>query len=181
MYLPRIQLAERTQSDHQLETTKNQIYLCWWSSPWPCPSRRWRGRNRTWKGKERLFQLDINSYIWANTATELAIEKDIEKHLKTFENVVPKHYHKFKDVFDKENFNELPPRRPWDHAIELLPGDHIVDCKTYNLTLNEQKELDAFLEENLKSGRICPFKSPFASSLSKRKTENYYRFRTIGN
>ena len=39
-----------------------------------------------------------------------------------------------------------------------------MDCKTYNLTLDEQKELDAFLEENLKSGRIRPSKSPFTSA-----------------
>ena len=40
----------------------------------------------------------------------------------------------------------------------------MIDCKTYNLTLNEQKELNAFLDENLKSGRICPSQSPFASA-----------------
>ena len=78
--------------------------------------------------------------------------------------MVPEHYHEFKDVFDKENFDEPPPKRLWDHAIELLPGDHIVDCKTYNLMLNKQKELDTFSEENLKLERICPSKSPFTSA-----------------
>ena len=34
----------------------------------------------------------------------------------------------------------------------------------YNLTSVEQKELDEFLEENLKTGRIRPSKSPFASA-----------------
>ena len=58
----------------------------------------------------------------------------------------------------------MPPNRPWDHAVELLPGDHVIDCKTYNLTLDEQKELDAFLDKNLKSGRIHPSKSPFTSA-----------------
>ena len=61
-------------------------------------------------------------------------------------------------------FDELLPRRPWDHAIELLPGDHKIDCKTYNLTSVEQKELDEFLEENLRTGRIRPSKSQFASA-----------------
>ena len=67
-------------------------------------------------------------------------------------------------MFAKESFDELPPSQLWDHAVELLPGDHVIDCKTYNLTLDEQKELDDFLDENLKSGRICPSKSPFASA-----------------
>ena len=40
----------------------------------------------------------------------------------------------------------------------------MVDCKMYNLTLSEQKELDEFLEENLKTGQIGLSKSPFAST-----------------
>ena len=61
-------------------------------------------------------------------------------------------------------FEELPPRRPGDHAIKLLPGDHKVDCETYNLTLSEQEELDKFLEETLKTRKIQPSKSQFASA-----------------
>ena len=117
-----------------------------------------------YKDEERLFRIDVESYIRATTATELAIEAGKQKVNRTFESIVPEHYHEFKDVFAKENFDELPPKRPWDHVIELLPGDHTIDCKTYNLSPDEQKELDAFLEENLKSGRIRPSKSPFASA-----------------
>ena len=104
-----------------------------------------------------------HSYL-QNLSTEITIQSGEAKRAQTFEEIIPKTYHKFKDVFDKETFDELPPRRPWDHAIELLPGDHKVDCKMYNLTSAEQKELDEFLEENLKTGRICPSKSPFTSA-----------------
>lgn len=38
-----------------------------------------------------------------------------------------------------------------------------MDCKIYLLNLEEQKQLDTFLEENLQSGRIRPSKSPMAS------------------
>ena len=67
-------------------------------------------------------------------------------------------------TFTKETFDELPPRWPWDYAIELLPGNHKVDCKTYNLTTAKQKELDDFLEENLSTSYIQPSKSQFASA-----------------
>jgi hypothetical protein len=77
--------------------------------------------------------------------------------------LVPEWYHGYEDVFKKESFDELPPRKHWDHAIELTPGNHAIDCKVYNLSPDEQYELDAFLEENLKSGHICPSKSPIAS------------------
>ena len=116
---------------------------------------------------ERIFQLDVKSYLQSthsNLATELTIKAEAAKQKQTFEDVIPETYHDYKDVFDKENFDELPLRQPWDHAVELLPGDHMIDCKTYNLSPDEQKELDTFLEENLKSGRIRPSKSPFTSA-----------------
>ena len=69
----------------------------------------------------------------------------------------------FKDVFSEAEFNVLPERRPWDHVIELTPGFKPLDCKVYPLNGPEQKALDAFLEENLRTGRIRPSKSPMAS------------------
>jgi len=63
----------------------------------------------------------------------------------------------------KEAFDEIPPRRPWDHMIELIPGAEVMDCKIYPLNLEEQIQLDTFLEENLRSGRLQPSKSPMAS------------------
>ena len=82
---------------------------------------------------------------------------------KTFEEIVPPRYHDFKAVFSKESFDQLPPRKPWDHAIELKLDSEPQRSKVYPLSPNEQAELDAFLEENLKSGRIRPSKSPMAS------------------
>ena len=77
---------------------------------------------------------------------------------------MPEAYYKYKDVFTKETFNKLPPHQSWDHAIELLPGNHKVDYKTYNLTTAKQKESDDFLKENLSTGQICPSKSQFTSA-----------------
>src|SRR6266481_2127260 len=79
------------------------------------------------------------------------------------EDVVPEPYQPYRDVFSKESFNELPERRQWDHAIELLPDTQAFSTKVYPLSPVEQKELDNFLEENLRTGWICPSKSPMAS------------------
>ncbi|GLB45865.1 putative retrotransposable element tf2 155 kda protein type 1-like [Lyophyllum shimeji] len=75
---------------------------------------------------------------------------------KDFRDAVPDYLHDFEDVFSKAAFDELPERKQWDHAIELEPGSTPSSCKVYPLAPNEQAELDAFLEENLKSGRIRP-------------------------
>ena len=57
-------------------------------------------------------------------------------------------------MFAKEDFNILPEHRKWDHAIELIPRAEPKSLKAYPLSLLEQAELDAFLEENLRTGRI---------------------------
>jgi len=69
----------------------------------------------------------------------------------------------FESVFVKEDFNILPEHRQWDHAIELIPGSEPKSSKVYLLSPVEQKELDSFLKENLRTGRICPSKSPMAA------------------
>ena len=60
-------------------------------------------------------------------------------------------------------FDTLPEQKPWDHAIELEPGSKPTNCKVYPLSPREQVELDAFLQENLCTGRICLSKSFMAS------------------
>ncbi|SJL01310.1 uncharacterized protein ARMOST_04630 [Armillaria ostoyae] len=86
-------------------------------------------------------------------ANKLAAKAAEGKEEKTFEQMVPESYRDFKDLFNKESFDELPARKPWDHAIELVPNaKNTLDCKVYPLNPVEQKELDKFLDENLASG-----------------------------
>ena len=117
--------------------------------------------------------------------------------------IVPEAYHEFGSVFEKDSFDALPERHVWDHAIDFIPGSlpgveeqaHKVpftarknfNGKVYPLTLEEQGKLDEFLDENLKSGRIRPSKSPICASFFfvKKKTsdlrpvQDYRRLNTI--
>ncbi|SJL15094.1 uncharacterized protein ARMOST_18576 [Armillaria ostoyae] len=116
---------------------------------------------------ETILAIDFEEAIEiraVHKANELAAKANEEKEKKTFEQMVPESYRDFKDLFSKENFDDLPVRKPWDHAIELVPNaKNTLDCKVYPLNPIEQKELDRFLDENLASGRIKPSKSPMAS------------------
>ena len=76
---------------------------------------------------------------------------------------LPDYVKMFSQVFSEEGFAKLPNRKPWDHAIELTPGAQPKGCKVYPLSIKEQAELDAFLTENLETGRIRQSKSPMAS------------------
>lgn len=71
---------------------------------------------------------------------------------KNWKDVVPEPYHDYEDIFTKKDFDKLPERRPWDHAIELTPGFRPVNCKNYALLPEQQKQLHTFIEENLRTG-----------------------------
>ncbi len=125
--------------------------------------RRWH----EWEDGDRLLAVmreekeerwGIRAY--ATTATEIAVTNQVKHDEK---KIIPVHYLGHREVFEKETFDELPKRGPWDHAIELVPGAKPVDCKIYPLNRDEQTQLDAFLKENLDTGRIRSSKSPMAS------------------
>ena len=105
--------------------------------------------------------------IWINTKTSNSIEFHLLHNVKKDDFLlteqIPGEYHKFIRVFDEEKANRFPESRVWDHKIELKEGFQPKSFKTYNLTPKEQKELDAFLKENLEKGYIQPSKSPMAT------------------
>jgi len=57
-------------------------------------------------------------------------------------------------------------------VIKLIPGSKPKSIKVYSLFSVEQKELDTFLQENLHTGQICPFKSPMATLVFFIKEKN---------
>ena len=105
--------------------------------------------------------------IWINTKTSNSIEFHLLHNVKKDDFLlmeqIPEEYHEFIRVFDEKEANQFPESWVWDHEIELKEGFQPKSFKTYNLTPKEQKELDAFLKENLKKGYIRPSKSPMAT------------------
>jgi hypothetical protein len=106
---------------------------------------------------DRLFTFDIEGYMSNRTFMGNA-----QKEEDIFKKVVPPHYHDYKDIFNKKDFDQLPEWRVWDHTIELTEDFKPVECKVYPLNLSKQKALEEFIEENLSSGQIRPSKSPMA-------------------
>ncbi|KAK3559000.1 hypothetical protein QTP86_000119 [Hemibagrus guttatus] len=60
--------------------------------------------------------------------------------------------------------SKLPPHRPWDCAIDLIPGEPVPKGRIYSLTLPEEKAMEEYIKEALAQGYICPSTSPAASS-----------------
>jgi len=78
----------------------------------------------------------------------------------------------FQSIFTKEDFDMLLEHCKWDHMIELTPGAEPKSSKVYLLFPLEQEELDAFLEENLRTRRIRPSKSPITAPVFFIKKKN---------
>ena len=131
------------------------------------------------------FDLEEGDHVWATgllpkaeyiQATSTISQRLAENFAKNTEphptlptgrrglkDLVPDYIKMFGQVFLEEGFTKLPNRKPWDHAIELVPSAQPKGCKVYPLSVMEQSKLDQFLSENLKTGHIRQSKSPMAS------------------
>ncbi len=76
----------------------------------------------------------------------------------------PSDYAAFQDVFSKQAATILPPHRPWDCAIDLLPGAKLPKGRVYPLSIPECKAMEDYIREALQQGFIQPSTSPAASS-----------------
>ncbi len=69
---------------------------------------------------------------------------------------VPPEYQSFKDVFSKEAATHLPPHRPWDCCIDLLPGAKLPQGHIYPLSIPERTAMEEYIKEALHQGFIRP-------------------------
>lgn len=61
-------------------------------------------------------------------------------------SAVPSEYHDLKQVFSKDKALSLPPHRPYDCAIDLLPGSPLPSKKLYNLSKPEKEAMEAYIQ-----------------------------------
>ena len=73
---------------------------------------------------------------------------------------VPSCYHRLKEIFNKANALSLPPHRPYDCAIDLIPGSMIPKGRLYSISGPEKKAMNDYISASLKAGLIRPSSSP---------------------
>ena len=74
--------------------------------------------------------------------------------------LVPPEYHDLGEVFSKMHALSLPPHRPYDCAIKLLPGAPLPSSRLYNLSHPEREAMEEYIQGSLSSGLIRPSSSP---------------------
>ncbi|KAG1933640.1 retrotransposable element [Pimephales promelas] len=76
---------------------------------------------------------------------------------------VPREYHDLRAVFSRSRATSLPPHRPYDCAIDLLPGTAPPRGRLYSLSAPEREALEKYLSDSLEAGTIVPSSSPAES------------------
>ena len=76
---------------------------------------------------------------------------------------VPSEYHDLAPVFSKVSATSLPPHRPYDCAIELLPGAPMPSSRLYNISKPERETMEKYINESLAAGIIRPSSSPLGA------------------
>ena len=75
-------------------------------------------------------------------------------------SLVPPTYHDLGEVFSKCRALTLPPHRPYDCPIDLLPGAPLPSSRLYNLSRPEREAMEKYIKESLSAGIIRPSSSP---------------------
>ncbi|KAK7929110.1 hypothetical protein WMY93_005505 [Mugilogobius chulae] len=73
---------------------------------------------------------------------------------------VPTAYHDLANVFSKDRALSLPPHRPYDCGIDLLPGAPLPSSRLYNLSRPEYEAMEKYINDSLAAGIIRPSSSP---------------------
>jgi hypothetical protein len=121
---------------------------------------------RKWQKEGHLEHASDEIWIAAGFTYSMLIAENADgaKNARTYKEVVLEHYWDFKKVFSEIKSERLPEHKPWDHKIDLkleTPSEH--RSKNYPMSIDEQREVDKFLEENVRKGYIQLSQSPFAA------------------
>ena len=113
--------------------TDNEIEAEWWE----ILCRKLHGDG------ESMLCVDLNARVVRDPTDPRVL--DHLRQAKESATGLDKYLKEFASVFAKAEFDQLPPKRPWDHANELKPDAKPISSKIYPLSRLEQTELDKFI------------------------------------
>ncbi|XP_030281596.1 uncharacterized protein LOC115586588 [Sparus aurata] len=105
----------------------------------------------------QLFSLRQGSLSAANYSVEfrtLAAELGAAPSEPPDLSSVPPEYHDLAEVFSKQRALSLPPHRPYDCAIEILPGAPLPTSRLYNLSAPERESMETYITDSLNSVHV---------------------------
>ncbi|KAK3541743.1 hypothetical protein QTP86_002104 [Hemibagrus guttatus] len=146
-------LHEETLSLLVLEESAVDVVL---GCPWLAkhqPNIRWiLGSTDQWS--DYCLQHRLRSLPLRTPETAILGSTTIESPVSSTQANLPTEYQDYQCVFSQMAATKLPPRRPWDCAIELLPGAKLPKGRVYPLSIPENKAMEEYISEALQQGFI---------------------------
>ncbi|MCO5555160.1 hypothetical protein L7F22_008703 [Adiantum nelumboides] len=107
-------------------------------------------------------------YVKERDGTELSNLSSLDVSQRAFLD-------KYADCFSEALSGQLPPERPEDHNIDLIPGSAAPNKPPYRVRAAQQEEIMTQLNELLQKGHIQPSSSPFCSPvlLAQKKDKSW--------
>ena len=108
---------------------------------------------------EYLPQTDL----YCEHLNKIILSTELAQATKTLEQRIPDWCSDLEDVFSEKAHNALSTHQSYDHTIDLKPSFIPKITKVYPLNPKEREACKAFIDKNLKTGRIVPSKFPQAT------------------
>jgi len=129
-----------------------------------------------WAQIRQLFPEALHDFVdecFSPLRLNKITEADIDKFMKGKPDVtdadvkasLPEWLHDLYDAFLPRLANELPPRRAWDHKIEIMPGKEPPYQKNRPLSPPELRVVRKWLDDNLDKGFIRTSRARCAAPL----------------
>ena len=106
--------------------------------------------------KEQYFKPMIRKTTVSTTLAQT-------EHKKTTKDI-PLEFRKYKKVFSDKEAQRLPKNQPWDHKIDLIPGQQMRKTSIYRLIPLEKIALKEYINDSLKCGTLRRSEAPDACS-----------------
>ena len=108
----------------------------------------------------KLISDNESQETWIQAIKNHESKDDVdESTLEEAQKLVPHEYWDYLDVFSKSKSKCMPLRKPWDHEIDLKEDFPPKKGQLIPLSVDEQKEVAAFLDDQLSKGYIQPSNS----------------------
>jgi hypothetical protein len=131
------------------------------------------GLRRHFQHKHRYSEEFSFSMCMLNRAIKNALAEKNEKTKKQILTKLPTEYHNFANVFSKVESSALPPHRPIDHKIELLPDTAPLKAHPlYSMSANQLVALKEYLTKALRKEWIVPSAAEYGSPVLFAKKPN---------
>ncbi|MCO5570625.1 hypothetical protein L7F22_024352 [Adiantum nelumboides] len=107
----------------------------------------------------------MKKHLFANLVFACEVSDSDESNLSVLDKERSMFLQQFSDCFFYSLPSQLPPERPEDHAIDMVPGSSPPIRPPYRVSAAQQKEIMSQIEELLEKGLIQFSSSPFCSPM----------------